>query len=97
MRQQKNSDIIMPLLEALNERTKETHIIKVKSHRGVELNELADREAGEVIDDDEAALKFTDVEALEGMRFTWEEEEWSAALKKMTTVVQEARTTAVVQ
>ena len=33
MLQQKNSDIIMPLLEALNERTKETHIIKVKAQR----------------------------------------------------------------
>ena len=32
MRQQRNADIIKPLLEALNQRTKETHFIKIKSH-----------------------------------------------------------------
>ena len=97
MRHQKNADIIMPLLEALNERTKETHVIKIKSHRGVELNELADREAGDVGNNEEAPYHFTDIPELDGMRFTWEEQAWDKELKCMGPVQREAITTAAVQ
>ena len=97
MRQQKHADIMMPLLEALNARTKETHIIKVKSHRGVELNELADREAGVVIGDKEADLIFADVPSIGKMRFTWEgKPKWDPKLKVEVTEKCEALTTAAV-
>ena len=97
MRQQKNSDIIMPLLTALNERTAATHIIKIKSHRGMELNELADREAGIIVSDKEARICFPDVPPLDKMWFTWEVTKWDAKLKKDVTVVEEATTVAAVQ
>ena len=97
MRQQKNADIIVPLLLVLNDRTKPTHIIKVKSHRGMELNELADREAGEIIGDKDATIYFTDVPPMDKMWFTWEVTKWDAKAKKDVVRVEEARTTAAVQ
>ena len=42
---QKNADIIAKILVKVNERTAPTHIMKVKSHRGAHLNELADSAA----------------------------------------------------
>ena len=42
---QKNTDIIAKILVKVNERTAPTHIVKVKSHRGAHLNELADSAA----------------------------------------------------
>jgi ribonuclease HI len=45
MERQKNADIVRGLLEAINHRSAHVHIVKVKSHRGVQLNEIADSEA----------------------------------------------------
>ena len=44
---QKNADIIARILTKVNARTAPTHVVKVKSHWGVHLNELADRAADE--------------------------------------------------
>ena len=46
MRWQRNADIIVQILLAINARASPLTVIKVKSHRGVELNEYADILAG---------------------------------------------------
>ena len=83
MRQQKDSDIVMQLLEALNTRTEATHIIKVKSHCWMELNEYADTEAGAVILDETLKPTFAEVLPVNGMHFTWEVEKWDAKEKQL--------------
>ena len=45
MRRQLNADILKQILLAVNRRSAATRIVKVKSHRGVFLNEVADGEA----------------------------------------------------
>eukprot|EP00961_Rhodomonas_salina_P127565 1720138-Rhodomonas_salina.1 len=59
------------LLLAINARTAPIHIVKVKSHRGVVLNESADSAAGLAAVDDDADLLFPDDHAIEGMTFSW--------------------------
>eukprot|EP00961_Rhodomonas_salina_P193865 2617374-Rhodomonas_salina.1 len=49
---QNNTDIIQSLLDAINERTAELVVIKVKSHSGVALNEEADVAAGDAANSD---------------------------------------------
>ena len=50
MKWQKNHDIITQILTAINERRAPTRIVKVTSHRGVALNEMADADAGAAAD-----------------------------------------------
>ena len=46
MRRQLHADIIKQILLAINLRSAPTTIVKVKSHRGIALNEMADQAAG---------------------------------------------------
>eukprot|EP00961_Rhodomonas_salina_P078356 1053052-Rhodomonas_salina.1 len=46
MDRQLNSDILCEILNAINAHTATLILQKVKSHRGVEMNELADQHAG---------------------------------------------------
>ena len=46
MRWQKQADIIKLILTCINQQSAPTHVVKVKSHIGVYLNERADVEAG---------------------------------------------------
>eukprot|EP00961_Rhodomonas_salina_P103499 1392271-Rhodomonas_salina.1 len=48
MHRQRHADIIGAILMLINKHTKTTHIVKVKPHSGVRLNEAADVEAGAV-------------------------------------------------
>ena len=71
MTRQLNADIMKDLLLAINARLAPLHIVKVKSHRGVALNEAADVAAGLVAVDDDADLLFPDDHAIDGMSFSW--------------------------
>ena len=59
MKWQRNADVLMAILLAINLRTTPVTLVKVKSHRGVALNEVADQLAGCAVDDDEAETVFT--------------------------------------
>eukprot|EP00961_Rhodomonas_salina_P278756 3765817-Rhodomonas_salina.1 len=58
MTRQKNTDIIQGIMILINGRTARLTIVKVKSHRGVSLNETADRLAGQITGDEDAELLF---------------------------------------
>ena len=78
MRHQRNADIIRDILRAINLRQAPTHIVKVKSHRGVYLNELADQEAGAVCNaaPEETDTRYCDfVPDGDGFSYTWVDEE----------------------
>ena len=59
MRWQRNADIIMAILLAINQRAATITLVKVKSHRGVELNEVADQLAGQAVDEEASDTVFT--------------------------------------
>ena len=62
------------------------------------MNELADREAGLVVSEEDADLIFADVAVIDKMRFTWEgEPKWDRKLKVEVSVSCEALTTTAVQ
>eukprot|EP00961_Rhodomonas_salina_P139304 1874609-Rhodomonas_salina.2 len=71
MTRQLNADIMKDLLLAINARSAPLRIVKVKSHRGVALNEAADAAARLVAVDDDANLLFPDNHAIDGMSFSW--------------------------
>ena len=78
MRHQRNADIIRDILMAINLRTAPTHLVKVKSHRGILLNEMADEVAGSA---QAAAAEAVDtryydyVPDSDGIFFTWVDED----------------------
>lgn len=67
---QLNADIVQTLLLAINERSAQIHIVKVKSHSMVTLNEVADQAAGQVAVDDFADLLFPADLAIDLMTFS---------------------------
>lgn len=68
---QRNADIMKSLLLSINARTAPIHIITVKLHRGVVLNESADRAAGLAAVDYDADLLFPNDHSIKGMTFLW--------------------------
>jgi ribonuclease HI len=78
MRRQRNADIIRDILTAINLRSAPTHLVKVKSHRGIHLNELADEAAGmaKAAPAEIADTRYCDFEPEgDGFHFTWVDEE----------------------
>eukprot|EP00961_Rhodomonas_salina_P191570 2585625-Rhodomonas_salina.1 len=71
MNRQLNADVMRALLLAINVRSAPIHVVKVKSHRGVALNEAADAAAGQAAVDNNADLLFPDDNAIDGMSFSW--------------------------
>ena len=74
MERQKNADIIKCILDAINLRSAPLTITKVKSHRGVELNELADHHAGAAAaagEDDDIDTIFMPEDGPSPFTFTW--------------------------
>ena len=73
---QKHADIIKLILTCINQRSAPTHVVKVKSHRGVYLNEQADIEAGKAAaaDSDQVDTRYPfPLPPGRLMLFTWKE------------------------
>jgi hypothetical protein len=60
----KCADIVLTLLGALNSSSATVHILKVKSHQGVQLNEEANQAAGEAAKDQTTLFKLEDYNPL---------------------------------
>eukprot|EP00961_Rhodomonas_salina_P184999 2498019-Rhodomonas_salina.1 len=73
MTRQINADVMKQLLLAINAQSAPLHVVKVKLHRGVALNEAADEAAWLAALDDNADLLFPEDFTIEGMMFTWRE------------------------
>ena len=73
MEWQKNADILQAILLAINERVGPITIAKVKSHRGVDLNERADLLAGMAVgeEEEETATLFTPAPPDSTMKYSW--------------------------
>eukprot|EP00961_Rhodomonas_salina_P229542 3102291-Rhodomonas_salina.1 len=72
---QLNTDVMQALLLAINQRCAPIHVVKVKSHSGVALNEAADQATGLAAVDDHADLLFPADLTIDGMTFSWCESE----------------------
>lgn len=66
---QLNADVMKALLLAINQRSAQLHIVKVKSHHGVTLNEVADQAARLAVVDNDADLLFPANLTINGMTF----------------------------
>ena len=73
MEWQKNADILQDILLAINNRSGQITISKVKSHRGVEMNERADLLAGMAVgaEEEDAATLFTPAPPDSMMHYSW--------------------------
>eukprot|EP00961_Rhodomonas_salina_P285462 3857427-Rhodomonas_salina.1 len=71
MNRQLNADVMRALLLAVNAHSALIHVVKVKSHCGVTLNESADAAAGQAAVDDDADLLFPADNLIDGMTFSW--------------------------
>ena len=70
---QRNADVIQAILLAINQRTSPITIVKVKSHRGIDLNARADILAGAAAgaDEDEVETLFTPDPEDADFEYTW--------------------------
>eukprot|EP00961_Rhodomonas_salina_P013942 186588-Rhodomonas_salina.1 len=75
MTRQLNANVMKALLLAINQRCAPIHVVKVKSHSGVALNEAADQAARLAAVDDDADLLFPADLTIYGMTFSWRESE----------------------
>mmetsp|Transcript_35403 Transcript_35403/g.72869 ORF Transcript_35403/g.72869 Transcript_35403/m.72869 type:complete len:570 (+) Transcript_35403:200-1909(+) len=90
MRWQKHADILKLILEVINRRKAPTRIVKVKSHRGVAINEWADRLAGEAAsapDDEVDTLYHGPPPDVVPMVFTWLDDEEDPVLESDPRIV----------
>lgn len=74
MNQQLNADIIKDILYMINQRTAATHLVKIKSHRGVYLNEEADKQADAAATADAkegVPCRYADQEPEDGFVWDW--------------------------
>eukprot|EP00961_Rhodomonas_salina_P225834 3053301-Rhodomonas_salina.2 len=71
MNRQLNADVMQALLLAVNARSAPIHVVKVKSHLCVTLNESADAAAGQAAVDDDADLLFPADNLIKCMTFSW--------------------------
>eukprot|EP00961_Rhodomonas_salina_P086255 1159269-Rhodomonas_salina.1 len=71
MTRQLNAYVMKTLLLAINARSAPIHVVKVKSHRGVALNEASDGAAGLAGVDDYSDLLFPEDHTIDGMTFSW--------------------------
>ena len=86
MNMQLNADILQKILRQLNRRRAPTKIVKVKSHRGCFLNELADDAAAAAAQDPDSDSIFPALPQGPCITFSWsDEDKWGKPTEESTT------------